>query len=490
MAYIYIDPSAAVNGNGSYEAPFNTWVGMTWAAGNAYLQKAGTQFVTAVGSAGRIAPSASGTSAARILIGAYGDGSRPRIYNRADTGFNLDRRSYITLQDFDIDNTEATAAGVGGGGDTAAESVGLIVQGCYIHGGNIDGMSFVTQANRLGTRSLLVQRNIIENVGGHGILCAGEHAATIVRQNTVARAGFAFPRHGISAYPHRATTTPTWTLVSGSIYKTAIGAQTYKTTVTDIYGVLYHNAGRTLARAATATAPGPWEYGFSGGELFINVGGLPAGQITFSYTNLSVVFDGNTVSGVVDFDGIEGHGIQLDDLASDSIVRRNFIYDCEGKGVQVNMGRRNLISANLIKNCKKGGIRAGVNGAALNTVDGNTVIAGSSTLSPSVGVGLVAENSARNNVVIGFDTGITGTSTSTENYNLINAAAVRSGGIAAGANTIISSPLLDPVTYRPLPGSPLIGAGTHLGYRRDFDGKQRPNPPSIGAVDVAKVKPA
>lgn len=490
MAIIYVDPSAAVNGNGSYEAPFNTWVGMTWAAGNAYLQKAGTQFVTAVGSAGRIAPSASGTSAARILIGAYGDGLRPRIYNRADTGFNLDRRSYITLQDFDIDNTEATAAGIGGGGDTAAESVGLIVQGCYIHGGNVEGMSFITQANRLGTRSLLVQRNIIENVGGHGIICAGEHAATIVRQNTVARAGFASPRHGISAYAHRATTTPTWTLVSGSIYKTAIGAQTYKITVTDIYGVLYRNAGRTLARAATATAPGSWEYGFSGGELFINVGGVPAGQITFSYTNLSVVFDGNTVTGVVDFDGNEGHGIQLDDLASDSIIRGNLIFDCEGRGVQVNMGRRNRVAANLIMNCRRGGVRADVNGAVLNTVDNNIVLAGNATIAPSVGVVLGADNTARNNVISGFDTGITGAGTSSENGNAITATTLRSGGIAAGAITVTTNPLLDPGTYRPLPGSPLIGAGVNVGPLLDKSGKRFARRPSIGAYEFVRSRSA
>jgi hypothetical protein len=43
-------------------------------------------------------------------------------------------------------------------------------------------------------------------------------------------------------------------------------------------------------------------------------------------------------------------------------------------------------------------------------------------------------------------------------------------------------------TYRPRAGSPLLGAGTHLGYTRDIEGKQRPNPPSIGAYDVATLR--
>lgn len=487
MAYIYIDPTASTNGAGTQADPKNTWVGLTWAAGNAYLQKAGTTFTTAVGSGGRIAPSASGTASSRILIGAYGEGSRPRIYNRADTGFNLDRRAYITLQDFEINNTEATAAGVGGGGDTASQSIDVLVQGCYIHSGNVEGMSFITNLDRQLTRGLVVRNNHIENVGGHGILCAGEHINSLVTRNRIGRCGFTTPKHGISAFPHRASPTPTWTLVSGNVYKVAIGAQTFKTTVTDIYGVLYWNAARTLARAASPTAPGSFEYGFSGGELYINIGGVPSGQITYSYTSLEVEYSENIVSDVVDFDGNEGHGIQLDDLAANSRVFRNIIYNCEGRGIQLNMGRGNKVSGNLIYNCALGGMRLDVNGATLNEAYNNTLIANASAT--GTGIALGAGSTAKNNAVIGFTSGITGTAASTEDYNLIIAATVRSGGIAAGANDITSDPLLTDA-YRPRSGSPLIGAGTHLGYMRDLDGKQRPNPPSIGAYDVARVKTA
>jgi hypothetical protein len=42
---------------------------------------------------------------------------------------------------------------------------------------------------------------------------------------------------------------------------------------------------------------------------------------------------------------------------------------------------------------------------------------------------------------------------------------------------------------RPQSGSTLIGAGTHIAYSRDADGNQRPNPPSIGAYDVATLRP-
>jgi hypothetical protein len=58
---------------------------------------------------------------------------------------------------------------------------------------------------------------------------------------------------------------------------------------------------------------------------------------------------------------------------------------------------------------------------------------------------------------------------------------------APAANNTTSDPLLT-ASYRPKSTSPLLGAGTHLGYRRDIEGKQRPNPPSIGAYDVATLK--
>jgi hypothetical protein len=57
----------------------------------------------------------------------------------------------------------------------------------------------------------------------------------------------------------------------------------------------------------------------------------------------------------------------------------------------------------------------------------------------------------------------------------------------AATDNLDSDPQLT-ATHRPRAGSPLIGAGTHLGYTRDIDRKQRPNPPSIGAYDTATLR--
>jgi hypothetical protein len=60
------------------------------------------------------------------------------------------------------------------------------------------------------------------------------------------------------------------------------------------------------------------------------------------------------------------------------------------------------------------------------------------------------------------------------------------GPIYSNGDAVLADPLLSP-SYRPKSGSPLIGAGTHLGYTRDILGRQRKNPPSIGAYDQATL---
>lgn len=66
-------------------------------------------------------------------------------------------------------------------------------------------------------------------------------------------------------------------------------------------------------------------------------------------------------------------------------------------------------------------------------------------------------------------------------------AAFQAAHSSATAN-IDSDPLMA-TDGRPMPGSPLIGAGAHITYQRDISGTQRPNPPSIGAYDVATLRP-
>lgn len=70
-----------------------------------------------------------------------------------------------------------------------------------------------------------------------------------------------------------------------------------------------------------------------------------------------------------------------------------------------------------------------------------------------------------------------------------NAANYSINGAPGFAANIEDDPQLS-AGLRPLMGSPLLGAGQHLGYRRDADRRQRPRPPSIGSYDAARLRRA
>ena len=59
--------------------------------------------------------------------------------------------------------------------------------------------------------------------------------------------------------------------------------------------------------------------------------------------------------------------------------------------------------------------------------------------------------------------------------------------VQTSTGAVTADPLLTS-DYKPTSASPLLGAGTHLGYTRDINRKQRPNPPAIGAYDVATLR--
>ena len=65
-------------------------------------------------------------------------------------------------------------------------------------------------------------------------------------------------------------------------------------------------------------------------------------------------------------------------------------------------------------------------------------------------------------------------------------AAVAAAGYGSG--TIAGAQSLDPVTYAPLTGSALIGAGAHVAYGIDAGGKAFFNPPSIGAYEAQRAR--
>lgn len=120
MATVYIWPGATYNGDGSAPTAAagagqagakNTWSGLTWTAGNTYLQKRGTTYSAAVS----VASGTDATRSNKITVGAYynSDGTddtsqpKPIITCATDNGMSVGFKQWIVLRDLDIRSTYA-----------------------------------------------------------------------------------------------------------------------------------------------------------------------------------------------------------------------------------------------------------------------------------------------------------------------------------------------------------------------------------------------
>ena len=260
-----------------------------------------------------------------------------------------------------------------------------------------------------------------------------------------------------------------------------------------------HNTFTSLTEGASAVGGAIAISGFTGVTVRRNTIRNVAGV----YGGCNVIYSVNGVVELNDMDGItttdiDGNGVLIDHGCSNIPTRYNIIRNCSGNasannsgaGVMVLDATGTEVYSNLIENVRIG-LYLGVQNGETQEADlfGNTII------EPTVyGVYLSqyatrADLAVKNNVFVGsvplvYDN-VTGGWTG-EDYNAAYGMTA-STNHTDGAHNITADPLLT-AGYRPKVGSPLLGAGTHLGYRRDIDGKQRPNPPSIGAYDVATLR--
>jgi hypothetical protein len=167
------------------------------------------------------------------------------------------------------------------------------------------------------------------------------------------------------------------------------------------------------------------------------------------------------------------------------------------------------VTSNVLKNGTYGVIFT-LDDCADVEFDGNTLVG---TVDRFISVlGTVTGNavSVRNNVFAGLDNAAGRSftyppgNTVTSNYNAFSGTIapfdaagttystldLYQAGTGQDVNSIApADPLLSP-SYHPLPGSPLISTGQHLGYQPDLSGVLRHNPPTIGALEPLRSRAA
>ena len=448
MATIYIDPTVTGTGTGTLGDPFKSWASVTWVAGNTYLQAAGT---TQVGY--KVQVNTGGTSEAnRVTLGSYDKTTGLRttggigraILNGVGTPQTIRVSSgvnFVTIDNFEVYGTDGTtgtkAVGVYAGNGPLLPSNDLVFTNLWVHdisaavtpAGDNDGMQL------FGDR-ITVQFCLIENIPTDGLWLQGSDYR--ITDNII---------RNVSTNDIRGDSIQTNGDVDGRNDR----------------GYIARNYLDHLNKNS---------------KQVIIVGGI-------GYSADVVVED--NVCLMAPYDNIISTTCIFSESAG-ALIRRNI---CIGAyhGIFANTtGNNNRIESNICVSNQRG--------VSCNaTVDGTMVVNNTVDKAGMHGIYLdtTGASTARNNAILRSAVGLAVRSTTVRGYNAFYGNATDftalTGGGTIGANNITADPLLS-TSYRPMAGSPLIGAGTHLGYRRDIEKKQRQNPPSIGAYDLATLRTA
>ena len=425
MATLYINPDAATNGSGaSLVDPLNTWPTTGWVAGNEYLQRGGTTF------AGSIAPNISGTAIARITIGSC-DSSGAKILDGSDKA--------VVVAGADKDAVDL--------GRSGSRSY-IDVLGLNLRGGTGTSRSGVYGLGAVETtiRSNTVKLCTITAQAGAGINARGDGwtiADCIIADCQID----GIILLGMNLLIDR-------NIISGNDTALATGDGIQIATAASVGASIIRR--NTITHSILSPKQGIICSAASGSMLVEQNTIIGGGQSAIAMQIPGGIVQRNIVSG--------GHnGVSV--LSADVSVLGNLVID-SGSGVifTVDAATGALVYGNTFANLTANGIY-------------NSVAAALATWT------------AKNNVFVSALRGIYAVS-SAVTVNSHNAFWLCGSDVAGDATSAGGDITADPLLsgYRPLPDSPLIGAGTHISYSRDIEGKQRPNPPSIGAYDVATLR--
>lgn len=503
--YYYSSSGSNANPGTELLPKLNIGYPATVVGGDSHLFKRGdTWELTAASIANRlgIVATTGATAANPVYIGCYGDPALdPPKFDGTNTAQLLvwiRNGSWVTIED--IWAVRATIYAFLIRGNSASESPSNItLRRCWASGNNtsntagVDGITATKFTGAADTSNINIEYCRAWDNYGHGIKLRGTVGGSI-RNCYASNNGIGVASHGIGTAGNIQTLT-TWTLVSGTIYSAALSAAALETSapVTSLDGA-YSTVGNyfLLTNAGSSPTPALGEFSVPLDNLvYFNVGANPnTGTNQASKgSSIDAVIEDNVVLNTVDFAGNEGHGIGCDDFSRSIIVRRNYISGNQGFGITFNKNYGSTAYSNfLIDN--ESGIGNLSSSAELS---GNTVVQanGGPCLYGTSRATVIAYNNALLTSGYGIQclSAITDTVTESNNCFFGNSTPIIKNTTPQTINaaSFTSDPLLT-ADYKPTPASPLLGAGTHLGYTRDAIGKQRPNPPAIGAYDVATMR--
>ena len=438
MASIYVDPSAATNGSGSEASPRNIWPTSIGAGDVIYLKRGTTLTVASQLSLG---------AGSNNEVRDYGSGELPIITSTA-TNFgqiNVDRSGVTTFRNIwfkDCQGGSANGGVIVASPVSAARVANLAIYGCKFTGTGYNAIRLNGTNTATAASTFVCKYCTFDDIGEDCIFGAAldfefsNNRCTRISTRTETGDGVGF----INADPVRVRVLNNYIDHSGKDVKQCIIIDTST------------GAGEALIEGNTLIG-----YGSATDAADVH---------TVIICDCKATIRRNTIYGF----GLVGGCNVADSTFSDNLV----------------VIGNSLPAAPIIALSASTTSANGNTFISLKTLDAaQKIVTQAASLS-----GCTVKNNLFVNVPIAIQSDTVGnnpTATNNAFWQVTTARRAQDGSAFAGGNDITADPLLT-ADYKPTASSPLLGAGTHLGYTRDINRKQRPNPPAIGAYDAATMR--
>lgn len=449
MTTYYIDPTAKVNGSGTFASPFKSWSNVTWAAGNTYLQKAGT-----VERGNRVLVMAGGTSLAnRVIVGSYDPltglrttgGVGRAILDGTGTAQTIrvnELVNFVWIDNFEVYGTDGVGGSSAkavylGNGTASTMSNDIEVSNCYIHDVKCD---LFPAADNDGIQAfgdrITIRNCIVKNIPTDGIWLQGSNYRIV--DNVIANVS-----------------------------------------TNDLKGdCIQTNGDASIRNDNGYIARNILDHSSRNAKQVIIVGGI-------GFSANAVIEDNYCV--MADYDNVTSTSAIFVEAAN-SIVRRNYV---QGGyfGICASASGANMFAHSNLCYKNQRGIGIGTATTGIRVI-GNTIIG---AVLQGVEVGLDLTAVVKSNLLLNCVTGVRMHGSAAEDYNaFFGNGTDRSlaGGTANwGTHDVFSDPLLN-AYYRPTASSPLIAAGAPLDTYPLLDaaGMQFNRVPTIGAFEYIRPR--
>lgn len=470
-ANVYIDPTCVNNGDGTGQecaagagaaGAKNTWSGLTWTAGNSYLQKAGTTFN------GSVVVGASGSAGSIITLGKYGAGANPIINASGLHGLDIrNGKGYISVVDFQITGATNNQVFIYNSANN------LNINGLTTTGGSY-GILFSTGAFENITLSNLA----ISNATNTGLAVSAVSGLIISGTNTLTSNNIGLSVGGDMSDVDIAGLSVTDSTGDGILFNCATGKTFSNFTLRDSAsngngnnGVSFTGSGTSLFNVLRVTANNNLGDGF-------NIHFTPVVNLT------SCTANDNGVNGL----GSDGDGFSYHETSSGVITKCSAHNNKKTAIAHVDAASVNHYYNKFSHDTNGTLALVYLNGTGTHVFYNNTIRSGGDAgTGISVGTGVTA--TIKNNIVYGFDKSLVNAGTATEDYNNFYGFATAGWeGVSQGVNSITTDPKFkSTIDFRLLPSSPCINKGTPVGLTTDFAGKSISGLPDIGAYEGSKV---